>query len=357
MVGVIWHQWIGVVLLVVSVLAVLGLGVAYLHEHLGEALPEPPPAARRLTVAGRPAVVGELLARCTFPEPGTDVVCAFSGGADSTALLVLASAAGLGVTAIHVDHGLRPSSATEAAAASDLARTLGVPCQVVVADVPAGANLEARARAARREVLPPDALTGHTADDRAETLLVNLLRGAGLDGLAAMAPGPTRPLLALRRADTRRLCAELDLVPVDDPSNEDARFVRNRVRHELLPLMDSIAGRDTVPLLVRTAETAADDAALAESLAADLDPTDARAITAAAPAAARRALRRWLTVDGYPPDAATVARVLAVAAGARRACEMPGGHRVERHRQRLRIVASGAVTSPDGMSSTSGGAR
>ena len=216
-------------------------------------------------MAGRPAVVGELLARCTFPEPGTEVVCAFSGGADSTALLVLASAAGwasrrsMSTTASGLRRRRRP------AAASDLARTIGVPCRVVVADIPAGANLEARARAARREVLPPDALTGHTADDRAETLLVNLLRGAGLDGLAAMAPGPTRPLLALRRADTRRLCAELSLVPVDDPSNEDARFVRNRVRHELLPLMDSIAGRDTVPLLVRTAETAADDAALAES--------------------------------------------------------------------------------------------
>ena len=189
------------------------------------------------------------------------------------------------------------------------------------ADVAAGANLEARARAARRARPPAGALTGHTADDRAETLLVNLLRGAGLDGLAAMAPGPTRPLLALRRAETRRLCAALGLVPVDDPSNDDPRFVRNRVRHELLPLMDSIAGRDTVPLLVRTAETAADDVALAESVAADLDPTDARALAAAAPAAARRALRRWLTIDGYPPDAATVD------AGPRRRRRHPAGLR------------------------------
>jgi tRNA(Ile)-lysidine synthase len=161
----------------------------------------------------------------------------------------------------------------------------------------------------------------------------------------------------LRRDDTRRLCAELGLVPVVDPSNDDPRFVRNRVRHELLPLMDSIAGRDTVPLLVRTAETAADDIALADTASAELDPTDARALVAATPAAARRALRRWLAIGGYPPDAATVARVLAVASGARRACEMPGGHRVERHRQRLRIVANSEVTSPDGMSSTSGGAR
>jgi tRNA(Ile)-lysidine synthase len=306
-------------------------------------------------MAGDPAAVGDLLARCTFPAPGTDVVCAFSGGADSTALLVLAKAAALRVSAIHVDHRLRPSSATEATAAAALAATLGVACQVVVIDVPPGSNLEARARAARLAALPAGALTGHTADDRAETLLVNLLRGAGLDGLSAMAPGPTRPLLALRRAETHRLCDALGLVPVRDPSNDDPRFVRNRVRHELLPLMDAIAGRDTVPLLVRTAETAAGDVALAESAAAGLDPTDARAITAADPAAARRALRRWLTIGGYPPDAATVNRVLAVAAGTERACEMPGGRRIERHRQRLRIVDGGAVSSPDGMSST--GAR
>ena len=309
-------------------------------------------------MAGRPAIVDDLLARCSFPPPGTDVVCAFSGGADSTALLALASAAGLGVTAIHVDHGLRPSSAGEAAEAAASGRPAR--CAVPGRTRRRRPRRQPRSTRPRRPpggALPAGALTGHTADDRAETLLVNLLRGAGLDGLAAMAPGPTRPLLALRRAETRLLCAALDLVPVGDPSNDDPRFVRNRVRHELLPLMDSIAGRDTVPLLVRTAETAADDAALAESVAAAVDPTDARALTAAAPAAARRALRRWLTIDGYPPDAAAVDRVLAVAAGTRRACELPGGHRVERHRQRLRIVPGGAVTSPDGMSSTSGGAR
>ena len=142
-----------------------------------------------------------------------------------------------------------------------LAAEVGVPCSVVPVAVGDGPNLEARARAARRAALPADALTGHTADDRAATLLVNLLRGAGADGLAAMGPAPTRPILDLRRAETLALCATHGLRPVVDPSNADPRFVRNRVRDELLPLLDDIAGRDVVPLLVRTAGLLADDAA------------------------------------------------------------------------------------------------
>ena len=116
-----------------------------------------------------------------------------------------------------------------------------------------GPNLEARLRAARFSVLPDGVATGHTMDDQAETVLLNLLRGAGSDGLAAMAPGTRHPLLELRRCETHALCAGLGLDPVRDPSNDDPAFMRNRVRHELLPLCAELAGRDPIPLLARQA--------------------------------------------------------------------------------------------------------
>ena len=279
----------------------------------------------------------DLLPRCTFPPPGTSVTCAVSGGADSIALLVLAVAAGCHATAVHVDHALRPGSADEYRRVADVAGRLGVGSRSVAVHVGDGPNLEARARAARAAALPPDALTGHTADDQAETVLINLLRGAALDGLAAMRPGPRHPILALRRDETRSLCRRLELDVVDDPSNDDRRFLRNRVRHDLLPTLSDAAGRDLVPVLTRQADLLRDEADLLDELAAALDPTDARAIAAAPIALARRAIRRWLSGDGHPPDAATVQRVLDVAAGRALACEVGAGRRVTRSHQRLAL--------------------
>ena len=134
------------------------------------------------------------------------------------------------MTAHHVDHGLRRESGHDAAVAGAAAARLGVAFVCHEVEIAPGPNLEARARAARAAVLPPGVATGHTADDQAETVLLNLLRGAGLDGLTAMAPGPAHPILRLRRADTRALCAALDLPTVDDASNRDLRFRRNRIR-------------------------------------------------------------------------------------------------------------------------------
>jgi tRNA(Ile)-lysidine synthase len=260
------------------------------------------------------------------------------------ALLVLAVEAGCRATAVHVDHGLRPGSGDEAGVVRAAAGRLGAAFRGVRVVVAPGPNLEARARAARYAALPRDVLTGHTADDQAETMLLNLLRGAGLDGLAGMDP-VRRPLRRLRRRETRALCDSVGLKPIEDPSNLDSAFRRNRVRHELLPLLEAIAERDVVPVLARQADLVRDDVALLDELAAALDPCDARALAAAPPPLARRAVRRWLRTGGpggdeqHPPDGATVERVLGVARGESVACELPGGWRVARSRGRLRLDA------------------
>ena len=285
-----------------------------------------------------------FLDSCTFPPAGTPVVCGLSGGADSTALVALAVAAGCSVSAVHVHHGLRTSADDDADIARTSAETLGVPFEVARVDVADGPNLEARARAARQRALGPAALTGHTADDQAETLLLALLRGSGAAGLGAMTPGPTRPILALRRNDTVTVCGQLGLTVATDPTNADPRFRRNRVRHELLPLLDDIAERDVAVLLTRTATLLRDDDELLEDLALDVDPTDAAALRSAPRPVAARAIRCWLERDGYPPDAAAVARVLAVAAGEMSACEVGGGVRVERRRGRLELYPGGPAS-------------
>lgn len=279
-------------------------------------------------------LVTELAAKCDFPPAGTAVTCAVSGGADSTALLALAVATGCEVTAVHVDHGLRPGSADEAAVVARTATRLGSAFRSVTVHVGDGPNLEARARAARYAALPPDVLTGHTADDQAETVLVNLLRGAGLNGIAGMRPGTRRPLLCLRRADTVALCDALGFEVVCDPSNLDPRHLRNRVRHELLPLMAELSRRDPVPVLVRQAGLARDDVDFLDAAAFTLDPTDARALAAAPQVLARRTVRNWLSGE-HPPDAATVERVLAVARGEALGTDVGAGRRVTRHAQRL----------------------
>jgi tRNA(Ile)-lysidine synthase len=287
--------------------------------------------------------LADLLSRCTFPPAGTAVDCAVSGGADSLALLALATEAGCSVTVVHVDHGLRPESRAEAEVVRRAATQLGARFVGHRVDVAPGPNLEARARAARYAALPHGVLTGHTADDQAETVLLNLLRGAGLDGLAGMRPHDRvrRPLLRLRRSETEWVCSRCGLEPLTDPSNLDAAIRRNRVRRELLPLAQAIAERDPVPVLARQAELLADDADLLAELAAAIDPTDAVVLAAAPPPLARRAVRVWLRAAGdderHPPDAATVERVLAVARGEASATDVGRRRRVSRSRGRLRL--------------------
>jgi tRNA(Ile)-lysidine synthase len=283
------------------------------------------------------SLVTELLSRCSFPPSGTNVDCAVSGGADSVALLVLARAANLSVTAWHVDHGLRENSHTETKLVAQLATQLGAQFESRTVTVEQGANTEARARAARYGALPHGVMTGHTADDQAETILINLLRGSGTRGLAGMQPTAQRPLLHIRRSETQALCSALGISVFADPSNDDERFQRNRIRHEVLPLLETLAKRDLVPVLTRQADLLRDDDDLLNELASALDPTDALALAVAPVALSRRAIRLWLT-NPLVPDSATVERVLEVARGNTLACDIGLGRQVRRSQQRLRIT-------------------
>ena len=284
------------------------------------------------------AYIGALLARCDFPAAGTAVACGLSGGPDSSALVALAGEAGLDVTAWHVDHGLRRSSGDDAEAARAIASRLGAAFELRRVHVESGPNLEARARAARYGALPADVLVGHTADDRAETVLFNIGRGAGLAGAAAPHAGVRRPLLGLRRFETRALCEHLDLPTVHDPMNDDPSFARVAIRNEVMPALARALGRDPVPLLNRHAELASQALEVVAELAAGLDPTSSAALTAAPRAVAAEALRAWITdAAGATPTAASIERVLDVAAGRAIATEITGGHRVARTAGRLRI--------------------
>ena len=139
-----------------------------------------------------------------------------------------------------------------------------------------------------------------------------------------------------------RLVESLGLEVVTDPSNTDPLFRRNRIRSELVPLLSDVAGRDVVAVIVRQAELIADDVALLDDLAAGIDASSAAELTNAPVALARRAVRAWLKDESrppYPPDAATVERVLAVARGEALACEIPGGRRLRRSQGRLVLEA------------------
>jgi tRNA(Ile)-lysidine synthase len=276
------------------------------------------------------------------------VVVACSGGPDSLALLALAADAGLEPVAVHVDHGARPGSAAEAEIVAGFAERLGTGFAAEAVVVPPGPNFEARARDARYEALErarerlgaTAVLVGHSRDDQAETVLLNMLRGAGVSGLAGMPARRgtiVRPLLEVSRADLAAVCAELGLAPIQDPMNADPAHRRVWLRREVIPGLEAGANRDLREVLARQATVARADSDLLDDLAGELlaraagmDPGGLEvAVLAESPdALARRAVRLWLGAP--PPPVAHVEAVMAVVREERRATELPGGVVVSR---------------------------
>ena len=187
---------------------------------------------------------------------GTRVLLALSGGGDSMALLhvlaVLAKKQSFFLCAHGVDHGLRPEARAELDQAEARCAELAVAFSRTELAVPAGGNLQARAREARRAALVAAAeaagaeliATAHHADDRAETVLIRLLRGAGPRGLAVLPPRSgvwIRPLCRARKSDVLLHLERHGLTFAEDPSNANRRFLRTRVRLELMPLLEQLS--------------------------------------------------------------------------------------------------------------------
>ena len=254
---------------------------------------------------------------------------------------------GLVITVHHVDHHARPTSSADARHVASLCDELGVAFVCHDVTVEPGGNFEARARSARRASMPEGVLTGHTMDDLAETVLLNMMRGAGLDGLSPMVGDPSKPLVGIRRNELHLYVGSSGWTPLYDETNDDHQYRRNRVRHELIPVLCDIAQRDVVPLIARQASLIDDERRWLDQLSGDdadliLALADCRQL-ATWPTAR---LRRWLRVqlrhddqgDGiHPPSADEVDRAVSVVRGEVVAAELSGGKRLSRSAQRLTL--------------------
>jgi tRNA(Ile)-lysidine synthase len=334
------------------------------------------------------AAVDRALRAAVGPPRGSTLVVGLSGGKDSVALTdALASLRrrrGFRVVAAHLDHGLRPGSAQDAAFCAALCERLDVPFRAGTADVRARAARErggleqaarreryAYLRRVRDEEKAAAIAVAHTRDDQAETLLLRLLRGAGATGLAGMRPRAgdvVRPLLAVSREEVLAHLSERGLEWREDPSNADTAHRRNRVRHELIPYLEERFNPGIKAALARTASLLADEAAHvraeAESLLAAIAREEGealvlgrRALAEAPTAVARAAIRQGLVRAGglAQVGALHVERVLQLArakAPSGRRLPLPGGREARFTRDAVRLEkragpATEAVSSPE----------
>ncbi len=320
-------------------------------------------------MAGAGALSGlrsELIAAVDDALPELPCVVALSGGADSAVCAWAVQAAGRAIQAVSIDHGL-PGSARLMEAAAGIAGALGIEHAVVPAAAtgPTEDALRVARYAALENAADPDEVIvlGHTADDQVETVLAHLLRGSGAAGGAGM-PSERgvfhRPLLGFRRTDLRAIAEAEELPFADDPANTDKTHLRNRIRHDVLPLLRKAVNPGVDEAILRTARhLRADEVWLDERAAAvplrDVGPevwVPVAALLTASPAvaarAARRALRRML--DPYPGSETDVVNVLRVAAGGAPALPLAGDHLVTRQGPYLALHPTGAAPLPDARS-------
>ena len=310
------------------------------------------------------------------------ILVAVSGGADSTALLDalvrLQRKLSCNIFAAHLNHLLRgDESEADEAAVCDLAARLGVALKVerIAVDKCARAekhNLEATARRLRYDFLQRAAqsclanvvVTAHTRDDQLETILMRLLRGSGADGLRGihsvvnlgMGVRLVRPLLTVTKAEVLAHCEHYNLSFRTDSSNLSLAFTRNRVRHELLPLLRTFNPLFDAALL-RAAEQIADDgdylnhiAAEMFAIAVDGGSLDMTTLQVAPPALRRRVLRMWLRAvrgDLRRIEAVHLAALEALVISGRGGSyiELPGGWQVRRQKKRLMMTKVDATTA------------
>lgn len=242
-------------------------------------------------------------------SPGDSVIAAVSGGADSVAMLfalyLLRDELGVTLEAAHFNHHLRGAeSDRDEAFVTDFCGRYDIPLHLGSGRiVPGKKGLEAAARDARYAFLrrlPGKVATAHTADDNAETVLMRLIRGTGLKGLGAIAPvsgNVIRPMLTVTRDDVEAFLEEYALPYVEDSSNAEDDFLRNRIRHGILPLMRTENPRigenlSAMALLLRQ------DEACLQAMIPEKQVPDVSRLKAMEPALRRRALERFLKAQG-----------------------------------------------------------
>ena len=254
--------------------------------------------------------------RYEMVKPGDTVICAVSGGADSMALLwarwLLIEKLGITVEAAHFDHNLRgEESRRDAEFVRNFCDFHDIPLHLATGNVvPGPKGLEAAAREARYAFLRSlkgTIATAHTADDNAETVLMHLLRGSGLRGLGGVTPkseGLIRPMLDVTRQQVEAFLNENYIRHVEDSSNGGDAFLRNRLRHHVMPLLRS-ENPSIATGLSAAAQRLREDAALLDSLAAEIDPTDVTALREAPGPLRRRAIEGLLRENGFPEPSAS----------------------------------------------------